>query len=365
MSAPLVSICIPVFNGGALIDRALKSATGQSYAHCEIVVCDNCSTDETQEVIRTYASADSRIRSFRNVTNIGPVKNILKCLRIAQGEYVIILGHDDWISLNFVEESLRIRNQFPHVAAVVPRSISFGLDTQGKFSFIHEVCNKEKMRSQTFIASRLYRTDIGALLFYSLVERRSFLKAIEYALERFENPAGSLPEKFKDLQRKGFGLDTVAIPKFVAGYPSVTFSNAIVFMKITNAASSSVYASRENLDMKSCNNILLSYGFFRSCFEYVYKTDFPRNFLAMRVCMASEALGTVFIEWVKSKFKPTFFNNCSSEVHRFFSSYTFAEKIAIFFFLPVSMVKRFIFFLVRFFQKQKSFECYKGYLSVS
>jgi glycosyltransferase involved in cell wall biosynthesis len=104
VNKPLVSILIPVFNRDELVGAAIESALNQSYESVEIIIGDNCSTDETWKVIKDYSSRDRRIIAFRNDTNIGPVKNWKKCLDFASGEYVKILFSDDILMTNCIEK---------------------------------------------------------------------------------------------------------------------------------------------------------------------------------------------------------------------------------------------------------------------
>ena len=59
---PLVSICIPVFNGQRFLCQALESLLAQDYENIEVVVLDNISTDDTREICLSYANRDARLR---------------------------------------------------------------------------------------------------------------------------------------------------------------------------------------------------------------------------------------------------------------------------------------------------------------
>ena len=90
---PRVSVCVPVYNGRAYIGECVDSVLGQSFDDFELIVSDNCSTDDTGEIVRRYA--DPRIRYVRNTQNLGLVGNANRCLALASGEYVCIFHHDD------------------------------------------------------------------------------------------------------------------------------------------------------------------------------------------------------------------------------------------------------------------------------
>src|SRR5262245_11232182 len=72
---PRVSIGMPVYNADKFLPEALQSLVNQSFADFEIVISDNASTDRTEEICRSYAQRDQRIRYFRNTTNIGVFRN--------------------------------------------------------------------------------------------------------------------------------------------------------------------------------------------------------------------------------------------------------------------------------------------------
>lgn len=102
----LVSILIPVYNRESLIGETIDSALNQTYKNIEIIIGDNCSTDNTWQIIQEYRQNDSRIKAFQNKTNIGPVKNWKRCIDEASGKYGKILWSDDLIAPDFIEKTV-------------------------------------------------------------------------------------------------------------------------------------------------------------------------------------------------------------------------------------------------------------------
>lgn len=102
----LVSIIIPTFNRQDFIKDAILCATNQTYTNIEVVIVDNCSTDNTVLIIEKYAKEDERIRYYVNNENVGPVYNWQKCINYARGEYIKILWSDDLITNSYVEDTL-------------------------------------------------------------------------------------------------------------------------------------------------------------------------------------------------------------------------------------------------------------------
>ncbi len=101
---PKVSILIPVFNRKEYIAECIQSALDQTYKDFEVVVVDNASDDGTWELCQQFAAADRRVRIFRNATNIGPVRNWMRCAQEAKGALSKILFSDDCLEPNCLSE---------------------------------------------------------------------------------------------------------------------------------------------------------------------------------------------------------------------------------------------------------------------
>lgn len=106
MNQPLVSICIPSYNRADLIEETINSALSQTYLNVEVLVNDNCSTDNSWQLLTKLASKDARLKIFRNESNLGAVRNWEKVMSHASGEYALILWSDDLIKDTFVEKTL-------------------------------------------------------------------------------------------------------------------------------------------------------------------------------------------------------------------------------------------------------------------
>ena len=106
MSAPFISVLVPVYNREGLLPACLESACAQTVRDLEVIVVDNASTDATWDICRRFAERDPRIRIFRNETNIGPVRNWRRCFREARGLYGKVLFSDDLISPTFLERTI-------------------------------------------------------------------------------------------------------------------------------------------------------------------------------------------------------------------------------------------------------------------
>jgi glycosyltransferase involved in cell wall biosynthesis len=94
MSSPLVSIGLPVYNGGMSLGRALDSILAQDFPDFEVIISDNASTDGTAAICQAFAKTDARIRYFRNETNIGASPNHNRVFELSRGKYFAWMAHD-------------------------------------------------------------------------------------------------------------------------------------------------------------------------------------------------------------------------------------------------------------------------------
>lgn len=97
MKAPLISICIPTYNGEAYIRECLDSCLRQTFSDFEIIVSDDGSGDRTLDIVRAYADLDSRLKVIRNEKNLGLVANWNCCLEAAKGRWIKFVFQDDYI----------------------------------------------------------------------------------------------------------------------------------------------------------------------------------------------------------------------------------------------------------------------------
>ncbi len=110
----LISIIIPTYNRAATVGRAVESVLAQTYPTCEIIVVDDGSTDETPQVLASFAK---RIRTYSQ-PNMGrsAARNI--GLNLAAGDYVVFLDSDDVLMPNMVESQFNLLQQLPGAAFV-------------------------------------------------------------------------------------------------------------------------------------------------------------------------------------------------------------------------------------------------------
>lgn len=94
MTEGLVSIIMPSYNTAKYIAESIRSVLAQTYEKWELLIVDDCSTDNTDEIVKPFL-ADERIRYFKNEKNSGAAISRNKALREARGEWIAFLDSDD------------------------------------------------------------------------------------------------------------------------------------------------------------------------------------------------------------------------------------------------------------------------------
>ena len=130
VSAPSLSIGLPVFNGEDYLEEAVESILAQTYTDFELVISDNASTDRTEGICRSFADRDERVKYFRNPQNIGATQNWYRVFDLSCGKYFASAAHDDVYSPEFMEKCISILEQDPSI--VVCYSKTSIIDQQGK-----------------------------------------------------------------------------------------------------------------------------------------------------------------------------------------------------------------------------------------
>lgn len=127
---PLVSICIPVYNGEKFIDETIQCCLNQTHRNIEVIISDNCSTDSTLDRIRSYN--DPRIKIFSNAKNEGLAANFKKVFTYATGKYMTFLGADDGMELDAMEKAVKIMEAPEHQDIVLVNTFVRIIDDESK-----------------------------------------------------------------------------------------------------------------------------------------------------------------------------------------------------------------------------------------
>ncbi len=102
----LVSIITPSYNSVNFIEETINSVIAQTYENWEMIIVDDCSKDNSVELIQEYVNKDSRIKLIQNKVNKGAAETRNEALKVAKGRFFAFLDSDDlWLS-NKLEEQI-------------------------------------------------------------------------------------------------------------------------------------------------------------------------------------------------------------------------------------------------------------------
>ena len=116
MSNPLVSVIIPVFNSEEYIASTIYSLLDQTYTNFEIIAVDDCSKDNSYEILKSFT--DNRLKVYRNGINLGIAGATNKAFNIASGKYIMQQDHDDISLKNRIELSVNFLENNPNIAGI-------------------------------------------------------------------------------------------------------------------------------------------------------------------------------------------------------------------------------------------------------
>jgi glycosyltransferase involved in cell wall biosynthesis len=109
--SPLISIIMPAHNASKFLCEAIDSVLGQTYKNIELIICNDASTDDTQQIIDKY-QLDSRVKYISNVENEGISSSINKCIGLSNGKFIARMDADDIMAPNRL--SLQVKYLLEH-----------------------------------------------------------------------------------------------------------------------------------------------------------------------------------------------------------------------------------------------------------
>src|SRR5258708_15157639 len=111
---PAVSFVVPCYNLGHLLGECVDSILRQTYDNFEVLIMDDCSPDNTEEIARSFQ--DPRVKYVRNDSNLGPLPNYNKGISLTRGKYVWLISADDYLRRPYVlQRYVELLEKNPHV----------------------------------------------------------------------------------------------------------------------------------------------------------------------------------------------------------------------------------------------------------
>ena len=132
MSYPFFSVVIPTYNRAAFILKTVESVLAQTYSHFEIIVVDNCSTDDTAELLEPFIRG-GQIRFIRHDQNYERSRSRNTGMEAAQGDFVTLLDSDDIMYPTCLEEAAKYAQANPDIKCF--HNLAEIIDESGHFVY--------------------------------------------------------------------------------------------------------------------------------------------------------------------------------------------------------------------------------------
>lgn len=193
-ASDLVSIVMPAFNSEQFIEKAIRSVIDQTYSNWELLVCDDGSTDNTKDIIRSFA--DERIIYVGESARLGAFAARNMLIKRSSGAYVTFLDADDYIDIRRIELQVNKFESSPHLG-MVGCQVAF-VDSEGNVlrTSSKPITHEEIMRN-------IYKSNVIGGSYVMI--RREVLNAV----------GGQFREYFRRLSYQDYDLSMLIAERFL------------------------------------------------------------------------------------------------------------------------------------------------------
>ncbi len=177
-SFPLVSVVVLTYNNWEYSEACLFAVRNWSdYPNLEIIVVDNASTDGSRENLRELERQDERVQVILNDTNLGVAAGYNVGLRVARGDYVILLNNDTYVTRGWVRDLIRPMQLDPQIGLTGPLTNDIGNEQRVKIAY--GAMPEMQQAARRFVRGRLRRIlEVPNLAFFCVAIRRGVLEEI-------------------------------------------------------------------------------------------------------------------------------------------------------------------------------------------
>jgi glycosyltransferase involved in cell wall biosynthesis len=118
MTGPLVSIVLPTHNGAKYLAISVESCLQQTYSNIELIIVDDCSTDNTPTIIQSFVAKDQRVKYIRNEQNKKLPLSLNTGFEVAKGQYFTWTSDDNYYTPQAIETMVKTLQANPHAGLV-------------------------------------------------------------------------------------------------------------------------------------------------------------------------------------------------------------------------------------------------------
>lgn len=148
----LVSIIMPSYNTSEYVEESIKSVLNQTYTNWELIIVDDCSTDNSEEIIKQFTH-DVRIRFFKNEKNSGAAISRNLALREAKGKWIAFLDSDDLWEPEKLEKQIGFMRENDYKFSYTDYRIQLNGEWQPYIITGPDVVNKRKLYNYCYFST--------------------------------------------------------------------------------------------------------------------------------------------------------------------------------------------------------------------
>ena len=130
MSSPKVSVIMGIYNGEKTMKRAIDSIIEQTFTDWELIICDDCSTDNTYKIAMEYSEKDERVKVIKNDKNMRAAYSRNQCISVATGQYIAVMDDDDICFPERLEKQVKYLDEHAEMSVVGAAAVVF--DEEGE-----------------------------------------------------------------------------------------------------------------------------------------------------------------------------------------------------------------------------------------
>lgn len=363
---PLVTVLMPVYNAGKYLKLSMESVLAQSYRDFEFLIINDCSTDNSMDIIRSFE--DSRLTVYSNATNIGQTKSLNVGLNLAKGKYIIVNDSDDLSLPKRIEKQLSFIINNPQYIVVGTSAMIIGRGGDMQRTFLKPIDPREItfwilsdtpiihgsviMQRDAVLAQGGYNEGFKLCqdyeLWSSLIRKGFQVANIPDILVKIRHYSESISFKEKDLQ-------TIENGKIL--YSNITSLTSLVISMNDAIKQRMFYAFPENLakeEFDKAEDLFIKK--YHHLINLPFKIDdITRSYFLKKILMkpySKRALG----ELKKGRFKE------ARKITRHFLKNYGSSSLPLFMLLTSYSNKRFLEKILHFFNKWQSFSANLYYL---
>lgn len=296
---PLVSVCVTFSSAERFIHRVFDSCLDQTYRNIEVVVVDNASTDGSEKVVRRYAARDPRVKYFRRAQAVGLSPRLLEMFQRANGEFVAMIGADDWFARDYIENGVRSFLAHPGAAGIVPELINLSESEHNKFKFLSETFGSfspPRVYPAEWFVKRMYRSAHLYISALALMRKGDAVRAMDYFLAHYcKAPLTGVPSELKGFWENGFGVDAMLFLEVLTRYKSFVFDSSLCYLKVAHGRN-----LQFNPEPNSLPEIFKNAYYYLLTFKNIYEPRWGDFHRGMKIFFGAETLASACIHLFRS-----------------------------------------------------------------